>query len=37
MFTKIPASAIRFESKPNQVEAYQTTGKPDGIVFEKRW
>ena len=35
MFTKIPASAIRFESKPNQVEAYQTTGKPDGIVFEK--
>lgn len=35
MFVKIPLSAIRFESKPNQVEAYQTTGKADGIVFEK--
>lgn len=35
MFMKIPATAIRFESKPNKVEAYQTTGKADGIVFEK--
>ena len=35
MYMKIPATAIRFESKPNQVEAYQTTGKADGIVFEK--
>lgn len=35
MYMKIPATAIRFESKPNKVEAYQTTGKADGIVFEK--
>lgn len=35
MFMKIPPTAIRFESKPNQVEAYQTTGKADGIVYEK--
>ncbi len=31
----IPATAYRMESKPNQVEAYKTTGKPDGIVYEK--
>lgn len=31
----IPASAFRIESKPNEVEAYKTTGKADGIVYEK--
>lgn len=35
MGTNIPASAYRMESKPNEVEAYQTTGKADGIVYEK--
>lgn len=35
MGSAIPASAIRFESKPNEVEAYVNTGKADGIVFEK--
>lgn len=35
MGANIPASAFRMESKPNEVEAYQTTGKADGIVYEK--
>lgn len=31
----IPDAAIKFESKPNTPECYVTTGKADGIVFEK--
>lgn len=30
----LPASAVRMVSKPNDVEAYVTTGKADGIVYE---